>query len=522
MKSIQFKLIFSVLLFWLSLALACNYPARTGDSDIPLQGDIRQTLWAQQTLLASGATLSPDQTLVPTPPGYEPVQTIIPASPTPYTFIETDPNQIIYHARSGDTLPALALRFGVEPGEISSPEAIPEQAFLTPGQPLSIPDRLGDTPYPDALLPDSEVIYSPSTLDFSIENFIQNAPGYLSTYGEMVDGEWASAAEIFNRVSSDHSINPKILLAFLEYRSGWVSGQPAGTDAIYYPLGFKVPGYQGLYYELGFAATQLNVGYYGWRSGTLTELQFHDASKVRLSPSLNPGSVALQRLFAKLYDQGPWYSALYGEETFISLYQEMFGDPWERDTTVGQLFPPGVVQPVLELPFMPGERWSFTGGPHYAWSSGTPRGGLDFAPVTGEPACVVSRAWVTASAPGVVVRSGHNVVAIDLDGDGHEQTGWVLMFLHIADKDRVASGARVDQDERLGHPSCERGKSTGTHVHIARKYNGEWINSDGPLPFVLSGWQVQMGSKIYQGSLVKEGVTVTANPSGPQTSIIVR
>jgi hypothetical protein len=387
---------------------------------------------------------------------------------------------------------------------------------------LSIPDRLGETTYPDALLPDSEVIYSPSTLDFPLETYIQNSPGYLSTYGELVDGEWVSAVEIVKRVSADHSINPKLLLAFLEYRSGWVLGQPQGSDAIYYPLGFKVPGYQGLYYELGFAATQLNVGYYGWRSGTLTELQYHDGIQARLSPTLNPGSVALQRLFAKLYDQDSWYAALYGEGDFISLYQEMFGDPWERAAAVEPLFTPDVVQPALELPFMPGERWSFTGGPHYAWSSGTPRGGLDFAPVTGEPACVISRAWVTASAPGVVVRSGYNVVAIDLDGDGHEQTGWVLMYLHIADRDRVALGKKVELDDRLGHPSCERGKSTGTHVHIARKYNGEWIESAGPLPFVLSGWRVQMGPKIYQGSLVKDGATVTANPLGPQISIIMR
>lgn len=522
MKSIQYKFIFVGLTLWLLLALACNYPARTGQQNSSDQEDIRQTLWAQQTLLASGATLSPDQTLVPSPPGDEQGQAATPASVTPDNFIETDPNKIVYHARPGDTLPAVALRFSVEPAEISSPQELPQRDFLTPGQPLSVPDRLGGTSYPDALLPDSEVIYSPSTVDFSVETYVQNSPGYLSTYGELVNGEWVSAAEIFRRVSSDHSINPKLLLAFLEYRTQWVLGQPQGSDAINYPLGFKVPGYQGLYYELGFAATQLNVGYYGWRSGTLTDLQFHDGSVARLSPALNPGSVALQRLFAKLYDQEPWYAALYGEGNFIALYEEMFGDPWERAAELGPLFPQGITQPELALPFLPGERWSFTGGPHYAWSSGTPFGGLDFAPVTGEPACVVSRAWVTASAPAVVVRSGHNVVAIDLDGDGYEQTGWVLMYLHIADNDRIALGAKVDLDDRIGHPSCERGTSTGTNVHIARKYNGEWIDSDGPLPFELSGWRVQKGPKIYQGSLTKDGQIVTANPLGPHTSIIVR
>jgi murein DD-endopeptidase MepM/ murein hydrolase activator NlpD len=277
-----------------------------------------------------------------------------------------------------------------------------------------------------------------------------------------------------------------------------------------------------LYYELGFAATQLNTGYYGWRVGTLTVLQFHDQSRVRLSPKLNPGSVALQRLFGKLYDQGPWYAALYGEAGFLDLYRRMFGDPWERAARVEPLLPAGLTQPDLELPFLPGERWSFSGGPHLSWNTGTPRGGLDFAPVTGEAACVTSRAWATASAPGVVARSGYNVVVLDLDGDGFEQTGWVVLYLHLAEDTRAQAGERVGMDAQLGHPSCERGNSTGTHVHIARKYNGEWIAAAGPSPFVLSGWEVRMGERNYEGQLVKGDQVVAANPLGTQTTIIVR
>jgi murein DD-endopeptidase MepM/ murein hydrolase activator NlpD len=454
------------------------------------------------------------------------LQTATPGSPSiPATQSRpegSEPDYFIYHARPGDTLSALAYRFGVSPEEIKSPESIPDKTFLTPGQTLSIPNRLGKSLYPNALLPDSEIIYSPSTVDFQIEEYINNSGGYLSTYGEMVDGDWSSAAEIVQRVAADHSINPRLLLAFLEYRSQWVLGQPANPNDIDHPLGFKVPGYRGLYYELGFTATQLNIGYYGWRLGTLTELQFHDGSRVRLSPQLNPGSVALQRLFSKLYDQLPWFEALYGQNNFLSLYHQMFGDPWARAAKVEPLFTNDLAQPALELPFQPGERWSFTGGPHMSWNTGTTRGGLDFAPVTGEPACVVSRAWATASASGVIVRSDNNVVVIDLDGDGYESTGWVLMYLHVAEADRVPLGTEVNLDDRLGHPSCERGKSTGTHLHIARKYNGEWIEADGPLPFVLSGWEIEMGPKIYQGSLVKGGQEVAANPLGPGTSIIVR
>jgi hypothetical protein len=121
-----------------------------------------------------------------------------------------------------------------------------------------------------------------------------------------------------------------------------------------------------------------------------------------------------------------------------------------------------------------------------------------------------------------VTRADDNVVAIDLDGDGHEGTGWVLVYLHIVDQDIISPGAWVEVNQPLGHPSCERGKSTGTHVHIARKYNGEWISADGSIAYILSGWEVRMGEKSYQGALIKGDQTITANPGGPSSSLIIR
>jgi hypothetical protein len=59
-------------------------------------------------------------------------------------------------------------------------------------------------------------------------------------------------------------------------------------------------------------------------------------------------------------------------------------------------------------------------------------------------------------------------------------------------------------------------------VHLARKYNGEWIQADGPLPFVLSGWLVRQGQRAYQGYLVRGDEVVIAQPGGTGSSIIVR
>jgi murein DD-endopeptidase MepM/ murein hydrolase activator NlpD len=75
----------------------------------------------------------------------------------------------------------------------------------------------------------------------------------------------------------------------------------------------------------------------------------------------------------------------------------------------------------------------------------------------------------------------------------------------------LPKGEWVEQDDHIGHPSCEGGISTGTHLHFARKYNGEWVVADGPLPFVLSGWTVYGGEKPYEGKLVKGDKVITAD-----------
>ena len=125
-------------------------------------------------------------------------------------------------------------------------------------------------------------------------------------------------------------------------------------------------------------------------------------------------------------------------------------------------------------------------------------------------------------APGLVVRSANNAIALDLDGDGIEQTGWVLVYLHLGMDGLVSPGTQVVQDEPLGHPSCQGGNATGKHVHIARKYNGEWLSADEPLPLFLSGWQVITYEGNYQGALMRGEELLTPDANGQRISYIQR
>jgi len=430
---------------------------------------------------------------------------------------------IFYYAQAADTLPVIATRFGVDPSEIESQEPIPDTAYLTPGQLLLIPRRLVETTSPQHTMPDSEVVFSPSAADFDVDAFVMQAGGKLSTYSQWLKTTGTtSGVEVIKRVAIENSINPRLLLSLLEYQSGWVYGQPKDEDALLYPMGYRKRHEDGLYRQLVWAVNQLSTGYYAYREGRMTEITFPDGTKMRLAPDLNAGSAALQYYFAQQYNQEQWEKAIDSQIGFPALHTQMFGDPWERAKIVEPLFPRGLAQPPLSLPFERGHTWAFTGGPHGAWERDGAYAALDFAPGSMESGCVKSNEWVTASAAGLVTRSENGVVALDLDGDGREQTGWVIIYLHIEERDRVPVGAWVDADDKLGHPSCEGGISTGTHVHMARKFNGEWIPADGPLPFNLDGWIAHAGSAPYKGTLTRDGQTVIACSCANGASFITR
>ncbi len=427
---------------------------------------------------------------------------------------QTPQPPFVYYSQAGDTLPVVASRFGVLTEEIQYNTDVPQTGLITPGTLLIIPNVLSALIASDPVMPDSEVVFSPSALDFDIDTFIAEAGGYLSTYRQYIVDDWYDAGDVIRKVAIEDSINPRLLIALLEYQSNWVYGYPANLAQEKYPMGIILPEKDGLYKQLALAVKHLSAGYYGWREGRLANLEFTDGTSMRLAPNVNAGSVAIQYFFANFYDSQRWQGTLYGEDSLPVLYEHMFGSPWVRAQSVEPLYPTHLQQPEINLPFYPGKIWSFTGGPHAAWGPMGAYAALDFAPATTIHGCYDSTEWVVAGAPGLVVRTGNGIVVVDLDGDGYEQTGWVLFYLHIAKTDKVLVGSWLEVDQRIGHPSCEGGSSTGTHVHIARKYNGEWIAADGPLPFVLSGWTAHKGSKAYEGTLTKEGNIVTARSYG--------
>jgi murein DD-endopeptidase MepM/ murein hydrolase activator NlpD len=467
-----------------------------------------------RTDTATSRPVSPTAGESPQPTGTEPPTaypsaTLEPSStfpPTPTLRPHATPLPVVYFVQAGDTLRTVAIRFGVLPSDIRSVDkaALPTDSLLTPNLQLIIPVSLADTSDPTHLFPDSAIVYSPTFVNFDPIQFIHEQDGYLASYIQG-SGEIANGAEILRQIAFNNSFSPKLLMALLENESGWVTNKHPAADTLNYPLGNKDPNAMGLTAQLIWATNILSIGYYGWRDASQLELTFADGEVLRLAPELNAGTVAILYFFSRTTaDRLEWEHAV---KDFCEVYQRLFGDPF--DQAVEPLYSSELPLTEMELPFPQGQEWAFTGGPHGAWEHDGARAALDFAPGDA-PNCAVSSSWATASAAGLVVRSIGHVVVIDLDGDGYEQTGWNILYLHIAEKDHILNGTHVEKDDRIGHPSCEGGIATGTHIHIARKFNGEWILAGGPVPFVLSGWVAHAGEKPYEGTLVRDGHVVTA------------
>ncbi len=414
-------------------------------------------------------------------------------------------------------------------GNFSSPSPVGTNRPLITITPSPFPKTMTPTIQPGWLFPDSEVVYSPTALDFDIQAYLDQTHGWLKNYREYLKSTaWTSAAQIIQRVALENSINPRLLLALLEYHCDCVLGDlPSNVDQDYL-LGNGDYHRKGLFRQLSWASSRLSAGYYGWRGGSLLEIDLGHRVNIPIDPKINAGSVALEYYFAFYQDASIWKNALDPSYGIAAVYQKMFGDVWKRTAKYEPLILANLRQPPLILPFEPGRRWAFTSGPHVAWETEGALAALDFAPATYESGCVHSDAWITAVANGVITRSEFGEVLLDLDGedgsiaDGFEQTGWSILYMHVATEDRIPVGSRVQAGDRIGHPSCEGGRATGTHVHIARKYNGEWVLADGTIPFNLEGWIAHAGKKLYEGTLTRDGDTVIAHPYGSYETIITR
>jgi len=478
-------------------------------------------LWAALTvMLVMSACNSPRPTYI-IPEAQQTETPVLPTStPFPTRPVYPPGTLVDYIAQSGDTLPLLAVRFNTTIEEIRQANSeIPDSATtMPPGFPMKIPiyyRSLWGTSF--QIIPDSAFVYGPDLIGFDLSAFLESTPGWFKDYHYYMQYANRNAAELLTLIAKDYSINPRLLCALLEFRAKALTN-PVRDPSLEFNILMPERIYTGVYRQLSQTADLLNDAYYRYRQGEIITIEHLNGELESIDPWQNAGTVALQVYFASFLD-GEDYKRAIGQDGLAKTYQELFGDPWAGNTIV---LPGSLVQPEFILPFHKNRTWAFTGGPHAAWGNLHPWAAIDLAPPLPTRGCIGTSEFVLAVTNGVIARVGEGIVVLDVDGDGDERTGWVVLYLHIAERDRVMTGTVVEQGDVIGHPSCEGGKATGTHVHIARKYNGEWISAAGVIPFNLEGWTAVEGSTAYEGKLVRGSEEVIASTVSASSSMITR
>ncbi|MBI3166695.1 MAG: hypothetical protein HYZ24_18575, partial [Chloroflexi bacterium] len=238
-------------------------------------------------------------------PSPQPTQRAATESASPPPAPVTDDAPLLYYAQSGDMLTAVAARFNVKESDIISDGDLTKTTLIDPGILLVIPDRIDEPTTPNVqLLPDAEFVFSSTALDFDTQKYVMEQGGYLSSFNDYLGSAGRIAGyDAINRLAIENSINPRLLLALLEYEARWVRGQPIDILHTEYPMGFNDYHYKGMSVQMTWAINTMSIAYYGWRAGTLTHLEFPEGTKLRIDPRLNAGTVAIQYLFSKLHSQ---------------------------------------------------------------------------------------------------------------------------------------------------------------------------------------------------------------------------
>jgi len=260
---------------------------------------------AQQTETAAAPTSTP----FPTRPAY-----------LPGTLVD-------YTAQSGDTLPLLAVRFNTTVEEIrqANPQIPDAATTMPPGFPMKMPiyaRALWGTSY--QIIPDSAFVYGPDFISFDLPAFLEGTSGWFKDYHYYVQNANQDAAGLLMLIAENYSINPRLLLALLEYRAQALTN-PEHDSASELNILMPEHTYTGVYRQLSHTADLLNDAYYRYRQGEIITIEHLNGEIENIDPWQNAGTAALQVYFSQFLD-GEDYKRAIGPDGLAKTYQQLFGD----------------------------------------------------------------------------------------------------------------------------------------------------------------------------------------------------
>ena len=349
--------------------------------------------------------------------------------------------------------------------------------------------------FDSSLVSDGQFVWGPNVGDFDIGAFLDDQGSPLAAYAPDIE-LWASYS----------SVNPKVLIAILELRYGWVSGfsDSITGDEMRSTIEDTAMGLASTFYEHMHTWGALRPAFSPVPAIGPSVLLL-DGSVASLDPSLSSGTVALVTAMAEEISPAGYESKFAGvTRDFSTVFGAMFPESDPLDTTkeiVPLNAPP---EGLFQLPFPLGAEW-VASGPH-SWNGGSwppPFSSIDF--FTGGGSCAAPpNQYAVAAAYGTVNRPYGYSCWLEID----HGNGWTTSYYHLSS---LYSGAPIGRNGKVGTIACETcagGFATGPHVHFSLKYNGAYVSLEG---VDFSGWTVHAGSVPYNsGSFERDGTVLNA------------
>jgi hypothetical protein len=357
------------------------------------------------------------------------------------------------------------------------------------------------------VLPVNAFVFSSEAYNFDTNLFLQQQPGPLKNLSITIGSETYSVGQLLSNYATGNSLNPKMLLAYLETSQKLLSNPSASIVNL-----AGNPDVKGFEPQLQWLVRALSDAFYKYDSSKPGNYTFRDGSKVAVPVGTKAPSFALFSVLASISTNFTTWQSYVTATGYSKIYRAYFGKPVADIITIT----PQSAHPGLKFPWTAGETWYLTSGPHYDGGGyDPPFNAVDFAPAraynvaeicTNTLGKVTQRSTKPLRAPhsGKIIASvGYPNYHIILDyNDG---SGWQIRLNHVAPTGRVANGVSVNQGDIIGYPSsC--GAASGVHTHFVTLQSGilQLINGT-----IISGWTIRAASCVtgcgYQGWLEKAG-----------------
>lgn len=352
------------------------------------------------------------------------------------------------------------------------------------GEVVVIPDSAA-TGSPAPLLDDGRLFYEPGWGTVQVQEFLAGRPGTLAARRIWCGDQEVSVAHIVAGKALLYGINPKVLLALLEWQSGLVDDPAPAGETLDLAMGYRREEHLGLEAQIDRAVRELfraTRDYPGAR-----ELLLSDGRTVPLPGGTNMGSYAVMRAVALSGDEGTLARLSgSGPDSFVRVYLRLFGEdprlPWpEPFRLAGAPFLTRPYEGPFEVtalfdhhyPFLSEDGQLVT---HLGDEAPTlpydGHDGWDYALDIGVP--------VLAAADGLVAWAGNlddgcATIArgVILDHGNHYQT----IYWHFSQVN-VVEGQRLARGQVIGLAGAS-GCADGPHLHLGVHFLGRETDPEG-------------------------------------------